>query len=705
MNAQLRQDRFRVPDIAGLSVKEAALAYAQAGIYVLPVAVGKHPGSIVGKGWPQKSSTDAEQIRRWWDQYPNAGIAIHTGPSGLTFFDLDRDTVPDELGWLKTAIVQFSRAENVNSERGHYGFVTGDDIYTSGDLKTTDGKSVGEIRSGNTVVIAAPSPHVKVNDGGQYRWRADDIESAIPKLPTEAQKFLRLLGTRKSDSTHATVAVRGVEAEDEIVEEAKRDWTQNKRPKSLTALVNSITRADSGTRNLTRNALRIAASESRIGFYSLDEAIVKIRRAMIESYEQRGEEKFDQQEFWRLVQNGVGYALSRSPKEIEAEANRDYGANDHDATDSEVVSSIFRQLGPTQWAQPVEPTTFLIRRVLSTDTWGVNGGPEKSLKTHDNQAIGLAVATGKNLYNDSRFTVDKPGKVVYIVGEGGENQVRRTLHRMLRAYGIKPQDVAGDPDFPFVVYFGAAPLDSINLRDELRALLDFHQPALVLMESFYNFHPGSVNAANLYERGQVIDSYHKLVLSGSPGTVSLLTDHNKKGANELGLQQISMAGQAENSDSWIQRKHRQPPDVRAGDFWLTTSFNGRDWGGTTFDIDWHLGPFDHDAGAHTGQISWDITDHGTAGKTPQFSALRADITALIKKNPWQETRSSLKAKLPHRSQDITNEIASMLADSIIEEDSPKNHGSGGKAAVFGLGPLSVASVASKLVPPAGPETP
>ncbi|MEX3646028.1 bifunctional DNA primase/polymerase [Mycolicibacterium porcinum] len=370
----------------------------------------------------------------------------------------------------------------------------------------------------------------------------------------------------------------------------------------------------------------------------------------------------------------------------------------------EQPETIFRKLGPTDWAQPVATTRFLIKRVLSTDTWGVNGGPEKSLKTHDNQAIGLAVATGSNLYNDARFTVERPGKVVYIVGEGGENQVRRTLHRMLRAYGVKPEDVARDPDFPFVVFFGAAPLDSYRLREELKSVLDEHQPSLVLMESFYNFHP-DVNAANLYERGQVIDSYHKLVRSGGSDVVSLLTDHNKKGANELGLRQISMAGQAENSDSWIQRKHRTDPDVQSGEFQLTTSFNGRDWGGNVFDIDWHLGAFDHDANAHVGLIDWDVTDHGAVGGTQtRLSTLRADIAALIHGNPWRETRTSLKTKLPNRNQDITDEIARMLADSVIEEDAPKNHGITGKAMVFGPGP-SMSAVASKLVLPVGVNTP
>lgn len=144
-----------------------------------------------------KSSTDAEQIEDWWDTDPEPSIAIHTGASGLTFFDLDVDEIPEELAWLRTGIVQFSRAESVGSERGHYGFFTGDEIFTSGKLKLTDGTHVGEIRSGNTVVIVAPSkhPHAETKNG-QYRWRPEDVKSPFPKLPSEARKYLRPLESK-----------------------------------------------------------------------------------------------------------------------------------------------------------------------------------------------------------------------------------------------------------------------------------------------------------------------------------------------------------------------------------------------------------------------------------------------------------------------------------------------------------------------------
>ena len=124
---------------------------------------------------------------------------------------------------------------------------------------------------------------------------------------------------------------------------------------------------------------------------------------------------------------------------------------------AEKSESIFREYGPTEWAKPVEPTSFFIKQALCTDTWGVNGGPEKSLKTHDNFAIGMSIATGINLYRSDLLPVLRQGKALLIIGEGGEKQILRLLHRMCRAYGIKVEDVLNDPLFPLVVEFGAAP--------------------------------------------------------------------------------------------------------------------------------------------------------------------------------------------------------------------------------------------------------
>jgi hypothetical protein len=205
---------------------------------------------------------------------------------------------------------------------------------------------------------------------------------------------------------------------------------------------------------------------------------------------------------------------------------------------------VFKVLGPADWAAQVVEPEFLISKVLGRDTFGVSAGPKKSLKTHDNQAIAFAVATGQNLYLSDHFPVPKAGRVLYVVGEGGEVPVRRTLHRMGRAYGLARGDLMRDPSFPLLVAFGTAPIDSEEFRDEMRRMLNDSQPDLVLIESFYNFHPRDLEAGNLYQRGQVIDEFHKFVRAECEGATSMMTDHYRSTASgkSLDLDNISMAG-------------------------------------------------------------------------------------------------------------------------------------------------------------------
>jgi hypothetical protein len=301
-----------VPDIGALTPGDtvmAALYYAHAGFHVLPVRIGKHPGSIVGKGWDKKSSRDSLQIERWWNEYPEAGVSLHTGKSNVVAFDLDCDEIPEELIWLKTGVFQQTRP---GGQRGHYVFASRE-WWVSGDLKLKDGTTVGDIKSGNSVIMAEPSQH---SAGGHYRWRTTGI---VPPLPPQAFDYLTPLGATRAGS-------RSVEATDAQVSQAISDWIGSDRPKVLDNLVNSLRNARSGTRNLALRLTKVAAGEARIGFYPLETAREKFEDAMRESYEKRQEPgKFDFHEFERLWKDAVGYALSRSFEEIEAEANRPYG--------------------------------------------------------------------------------------------------------------------------------------------------------------------------------------------------------------------------------------------------------------------------------------------------------------------------------------------------------------------------------------------
>ncbi|QZY45072.1 MULTISPECIES: bifunctional DNA primase/polymerase [Mycolicibacterium] len=177
-----------LPDVSGLSLLEAALAYAEAGWYVLPTdpANVKNPGSVVGGKWQEHSSRDPEQIRRWWTANPHYGIALHCGRSGAGVFDLDEDLndrpadMPDEL-WaaLQSGAIQATRRPGCGKDaRAHYMFACEPDTYGNSAGAFT---RWGQFRGRNGVIIAAPTPHPDAETkDGEYRPRKT---GPLPPMP------------------------------------------------------------------------------------------------------------------------------------------------------------------------------------------------------------------------------------------------------------------------------------------------------------------------------------------------------------------------------------------------------------------------------------------------------------------------------------------------------------------------------------------
>src|SRR6266571_5254500 len=80
------------PQTSAPSELEAALDYAHSGIPVFPCnPLDKKPLTINGF---KDAVADEEQIRRWWEKWPNAMIATPTGSaSGMWVTDVDIDLV------------------------------------------------------------------------------------------------------------------------------------------------------------------------------------------------------------------------------------------------------------------------------------------------------------------------------------------------------------------------------------------------------------------------------------------------------------------------------------------------------------------------------------------------------------------------------------------------------------------------------------
>ncbi|MGO4603050.1 AAA family ATPase [Terrabacter sp. 2YAF2] len=80
---------LRLPRWVSASAEDAAVWYAEAGWYVVPVAAeSDDPASLLGPDWAERSSRKASKIRKWFHRWPDARLALDLARSGAVAFRL-----------------------------------------------------------------------------------------------------------------------------------------------------------------------------------------------------------------------------------------------------------------------------------------------------------------------------------------------------------------------------------------------------------------------------------------------------------------------------------------------------------------------------------------------------------------------------------------------------------------------------------------
>jgi AAA domain-containing protein/bifunctional DNA primase/polymerase-like protein len=174
------------PDDTTLS---AALAYANAGWYVVPIRRGtKHPGSVIGDRWQHQSSRDPVQLAEWFTGTDH-GVALHVGRSGALVFDVDDPgKVPSVLSyWLSTdPRPPYQTTRRSVAGKGHFIYAVPHDAHY-GNSPGQLGKGWGEVRGRNGIIVVTPSVHERAADGGFYAWRST---GSVPPLPEQLAELL-----------------------------------------------------------------------------------------------------------------------------------------------------------------------------------------------------------------------------------------------------------------------------------------------------------------------------------------------------------------------------------------------------------------------------------------------------------------------------------------------------------------------------------
>lgn len=256
----------------------AALAYAKNGWYILPVhRASKHAGSVLGKGWPAKSSRDPEQIITWFAGTDHA-LALHVGRSGAIAFDVDKPTELPPLLRVALFVVpgpfQSTREAAADAERGHY-LYSAPDNRQLGNSSGTLGKSWGEVRGRNGIIVVAPSEHEKAAQGGRYAWART---GPLPELPP-------VLAEQLPDAADANDA-----ATDREIRAFLEHHTGASRPELFTGVLTQWATALATGESRHQIMLRTAAGamrEAAAGLYSALNAAEHLQRAFIDAMSRR----------------------------------------------------------------------------------------------------------------------------------------------------------------------------------------------------------------------------------------------------------------------------------------------------------------------------------------------------------------------------------------------------------------------------------
>jgi hypothetical protein len=259
-----REERLAVPDgTREMSTLDAALAWAQASFYVLPISPAtKHAGSILGKGWPEKTSKDPGQIASWFCG-SNAGLAIHVGRSGAVAFDVDHpSSLPHVLReWLLPGIAPFQSTRVGEPHRGHYLFATlPGKAYgnSTGQL----GSSWGEVRGRNGIIVVAPTPHAKAYQGGRYEWLRTGV---LPILPAD-------LARRLPSGTHARASMIGV-SDVQAFRDRHHDSVQPEALETQLSMIRTWLTEGKSRHDAVRDGLTRMLTDSMAGLYPASSAI------------------------------------------------------------------------------------------------------------------------------------------------------------------------------------------------------------------------------------------------------------------------------------------------------------------------------------------------------------------------------------------------------------------------------------------------
>lgn len=292
-----------------MSVLEAALEYAVHGWYVLPInAATKHPGSLVGTAWPEKSTRNESQIREMF-KFPNTAIALHVGRSGAIALDVDD---PNQLSQFlqgllfhETVPFQSTRLKG-NNRRGHYLFKLPPHTMFGNSIGTL-GSGWGDIRCHNGIIVVTPSQHA--HHEGFYKWQRT---GELPLLP---QSIAIRLPKRNASSSSA---LNLVEAREFIAKYNQENYVEQLQYRLDYLRKNPP--AKNNRHTVFQRFLCLVLKDAAVGFYKASDAVNETQ-ALFNTFKPESEQtpsEFEGMVYWAM---GMVEAMTVTERALHAFQN------------------------------------------------------------------------------------------------------------------------------------------------------------------------------------------------------------------------------------------------------------------------------------------------------------------------------------------------------------------------------------------------
>lgn len=202
---------------------------------------GKHPRTRHGF---KDATTDVQQIRDWWRQWPDSNIGVPTGKaSGRLVLDIDPRN-GGNTSWQRIAQRYGSfpaTAEQITGGGGRHFFFRDPGVPVPKDLAPGI-----DVKSDGGYVILAPSNHLS---GREYRWVGKDGPKALLHPAAVSDWMLELFAERREQKKTA------------VKNEAGEKFRQGQRSDSLASLAGSMRRRGMGLASI--EAALIEENQSR----------------------------------------------------------------------------------------------------------------------------------------------------------------------------------------------------------------------------------------------------------------------------------------------------------------------------------------------------------------------------------------------------------------------------------------------------------